>query len=377
MLDTTVYRADPRREKAAFKSLALLAGAGILKLYIPDVVRREFISQQNDQNSKPLNELGSSLSSLGRRPLPKAVADFLDDLKTRLEAMTPELEAFVEQEFDNWVKITSAEILPIQDSHGERVIEAYFGGHAPFRQAKWKDDLPDAYIWQTIIDLSRSHAELYVVSADKGMLAGCSGRKGVHGFSSLEEFVESKPFQTVLQTHFATSALEEFLAMLYENSGLATSLIEGLIVEVLVGETVQSDEIPDDNGEGRILEVDSPTDVKLEIDQAIDHGEGLIVIPLSLRTEALLNYAIFRGDYHLLSIDKIKKIDLSDRNRHYFDADEYYQLEVEGTVSVEALTLSMEPSKSSEEVARQFMSNIELKIDSIESLTVVDEYEEI
>lgn len=44
LLDTSIYRSDPPRRRAAFQTLAALCEAGDITLHVASIVKREFVS---------------------------------------------------------------------------------------------------------------------------------------------------------------------------------------------------------------------------------------------------------------------------------------------------------------------------------------------
>lgn len=374
VLDTTVYRADPKREKAAFRALSRLASAQEVTIHIPEVVRREFISQQKEQYSQHLQILLREMRTLARCSLPDSLRDFLDATTDRVKSAGSQLETFSEQEFGDWVKNVSAVVHPIADSHGERVVDAYFEGTPPFRRPKNRDDFPDGFIWQMILDLTRSYDPLYVISSDQGMLDACKDADRVEAFGGLGGFVSSTPFQEALQRHFASTNLVALLALVPNHVSFVPSAIENELVDALAGQTVQSCQILDDNHEATISMVGSPEDVVLDVNGAVDHGEGLFVVPVSLRVECLLDYAIFKGDFYAIPDEMSSQIGISELNDHYYGAEEYFELQVEGLLSFEVDAVALKSSDLGEDDLTDILQNANVSVDSITTVEVADDY---
>lgn len=69
VLDTNIYRDNPRRDNLHFKALEKLSKAGVIRLHIPYVVMREFQTQQREIYSKDLAKTTSGLHSLSKKQL--------------------------------------------------------------------------------------------------------------------------------------------------------------------------------------------------------------------------------------------------------------------------------------------------------------------
>jgi hypothetical protein len=110
-IDTTVLRADPRREKGAFVVVARLAKQSVLRLHLSEVTRREFLSQQDAICAKIVRELRQLVRQPISNPLSASVSSLLNSLP----------ESFVETGFDAWLKDIGAEIHDVGDGHGKLV----------------------------------------------------------------------------------------------------------------------------------------------------------------------------------------------------------------------------------------------------------------
>jgi len=370
--DTTVYRADPKRGKAAFRALTRLAAGRHLTLHIPEIVRREFISQQQEQYSKHIKTLSALMHHLNRLLLPGLVDDFVQATTDRLTSMDSVLQTFCEEEFNDWASKVSAELHPIQESHGAKIVEAYFTGMPPFREAKRREDFPDAFLWQVICDLAEVYESLHIVSADKGIIDAARSLDGVISFESLEDFVASELVQDLLKQHFASTNFEALVASLPKHLTLVSSAIENELVNHLAGRTVVSEQIPEDNSEAVISMVGGPTNLDLDIDAVVDHGDGLLVMPVSLWTECLLDYAIFKADYYTLPDEQLKDIGISELNDHYFEAEENYILHVEVSLSIEVDAEALKSSDLSEDGLLEVLEQAAISIDSIGDIEVAE-----
>lgn len=63
VLDTSVYRANPRRNSPPFRALTRLAHAGKVQIHLPDLVKREFLSQQYERVAAELKDLHDHAAS--------------------------------------------------------------------------------------------------------------------------------------------------------------------------------------------------------------------------------------------------------------------------------------------------------------------------
>src|SRR5438477_11113742 len=104
LADSTVYRADPRREKAAFKALARLAQGKHVTLHIPEIVRREFLSQEEKFLQDNAKAIEDALHNLSKRPMDAKGVEHLKKAASASVDLAKKLEPAASKEFDAWAK---------------------------------------------------------------------------------------------------------------------------------------------------------------------------------------------------------------------------------------------------------------------------------
>ena len=66
VIDTSVYRTDPKRSRAGFHAITRLAVARQIRIHLPYYVRQEVLTQQAERLSKEFNKAIKSLESVKR-----------------------------------------------------------------------------------------------------------------------------------------------------------------------------------------------------------------------------------------------------------------------------------------------------------------------
>ena len=358
--DSTVYRADPRREKAAFKALARLAESEHVTLHIPEIVRREFLSQEEELHEKSAKAILDAVHSLGRRPLDAAVAAEVKKIGDDNSGLVAKLKAAAAKEFSDWGRSISAVEHPLDPSHGGKMLDSYFGGTAPFKQKKNRNDIPDAFVWQSIQDLARVHRPLYVVSGDGGISRPLEGNADFVVFASLEDLIASAPIQALLQQHNVSANLLAMLALLPGQLDFIASEIESDLVDELAGKTVG-----DDDSEPTISMVEKPEDIEVDLAEAVDHGGGLAVVPFKAKVECLVEFGIDKSDYYVMSEDQSEGISVSDLNDHRFLAEKYKTVCVEGSLSIQVDPDDLRAERVDGPALLNALKTGEISIDSI------------
>lgn len=372
-IDTTTLRNDPARKKAAFRSLRRLAEAGELKLHIPYIVVGEFISQQIEQYVAGLSEIATKAARFSRKHLPPGTREIFVGIDRELNGLKEELGIFARTDFRQWVAEIGAEIHPVAEFHGQKVVDAYFSGAVPFREKKRRDDIPDAFIWQVVLDLVQQFGQLFVISNDGAVQTACEAHPNITVFGTLEEFVASDICQAPLRKSRAKSNFERLISIAPEIVHLIESIIESETAAALDGKTINSQQIPDDNNEATIVSSGDATGIEVLISDAEYFGDGLLVVPVTFLVECLVNYAIFKSDFYILPDDKAEQISVDELNDHYYDAVEDYTLSVMGFVAVDIGPVVLESEDVSDEQLLELVEEMEISLDSVEEIEVPSE----
>ena len=142
------------------------------------------------------------------------------------------------------------------------------------------------------------------------------------------------------------------------------------IVGLLIDKKITSPEIYDDNNEASIISIGEPYNISLEAELTGDIKDILFVINFNLIVECELSYYILKADYYTLDEKKFEQISIDDWNDHYFSAEETYQLEVEGKISVRGDSTPLESSLLSDNALLEFLEETDVIIDSITSIKI-------
>ena len=108
-----------------------------------------------------------------------------------------QINGLLKKAVSNWEefkKSTNATVLPIESSHGSLVMSSYFSGDIPFKKIKNRSDIPDGFIYYSIIDLLEHNDKVLFISSDKSLVKRISGDQVVC-FESLSELFLSKKYR--------------------------------------------------------------------------------------------------------------------------------------------------------------------------------------
>lgn len=369
ILDTSIYRNDPKREKAAFRALTRLCEGKKVTLHVPEYVKREFLSQQQAAVEDEIRAITKAAKSIARRSRDEKLIAYANEVVAAADKMMPKIGVRTTEEFTRWAKKCKTVAKSIKPDHAMRVTEDYFAGSAPFTSVKNRNDIPDSFIWQTVRDLAQEKKQVYFVANDGALFKAAGSLESVGAYRSLDAFIESPECQKAindLTTETVARNITRAKRIIPENEASLREMIEQDIVDALAHETVKDRSIPDDNNEGMITMVGSPEELTFDFDNIEYYGGSEIRIPFTAAVDCELNYAIYKADYYVLDDEKTERISIGERNKHYFDADEEYPIDVVGVLSVELETAKLQNEKTTDEDIEEVILSGDHKVEITE-----------
>lgn len=369
VLDTNIFRKNPSRSDLAFTALERLGKAGICQLHLPYVVEREFQTRQISLYQKELSASLAGLDSVIRKGLPTAELATVTELRDALNASETTVLSAVEAALPLWADSINAMRHPLTQSAAQAAMEAYFHGHPPLTTPKTRDDIPDAFIFQTIKDIAALDPTLIVVAEDGKIATAAEAIPGVVVHRSLLKMIESASIQSELleldvmenMAHTAT-LLRDYESIYKEFS----SQIEREGGEKLLSKTIHSHQIPDDNHEATIFSYGEAEDIQVDFTRFSYFGSGQFGLPFEFRMIVSVIYCIFKSDFYCL--DEKKMPSISDHNDHYYKAEDERSVQVTGT-----LRISFPPETIKTLTLETVDENITIEINLIEGIEVEEE----
>jgi hypothetical protein len=99
LIDTSIYRKDPRRQKIELQTIARMADAGIITLHIPHVVLHEFATWLQAEYTNHLRDIKKALKSIEGLPLSDSNRVEVRRMNNQIEGLTKSLEGHAERDF--------------------------------------------------------------------------------------------------------------------------------------------------------------------------------------------------------------------------------------------------------------------------------------
>ena len=337
LLDSCIYRADRKRSKSGFRALVRLARAGYVQLHVPAYVKGEVITQQQHDVAADINSLKSAADAILRTTDEIHLQQHAKSVEATVEAMKASSADWLATEFDKWLSNVDAIVHPVKPHHAKLVTDAYFEGKVPFRAPKHRPDIPDAFIWQVALDLAKEHGKIVVISTDGRLRETAAKHDAMTVYKTLEEFIEIPHCQELLRdlvSDIITDNLDHLKRSLPRLTKAMKKPVEQALAKALVGHVVKHDAIPDDNHEAFILDVEELNDLTFDTDDIDYYGAADFGINFTATLDCRVNYSIFKGDYYSLDDEIMSDISVDERNDHYFDAEQTFNISVQAAAGI-------------------------------------------
>jgi hypothetical protein len=265
VLDTNMLPRSRWKSKT-LERLIEIAKAGIVELHASDVTTREWQTQREEELVVAGNKVQSLVKDLRNNPLVDgASADAIAQIESALDAFKGTFPLWNYPSWERWqtpdcysyasdrlVRLVPLQILALDPSGADAVMNAYFRGSLPFKKIKSREDIPDAFILQAVDGLAEKLGrKVYFLSKDENQCKSAERYRGI-AFASIKELfaapevrsrlAESDTHQKVLgnvslvanlQRRIAAAVSFKLKGMNFSEAGLPSCATVAQVKEVL------------------------------------------------------------------------------------------------------------------------------------------------
>lgn len=190
LLDTNILMQEGLSSRN-MRILRRLVNASHVEIFIPEIVKKEFLSRRVSEAKQSLEKAKDSLSLVDKNILKDS--DVHKKIKIA-QAHIREAEVLIEESINNdfslWKRDLSASILPFRTECMTDVINEYFAGASVYRKPKSREDIPDAIINKSIDALISEKQEITVAIKDGVFKNYLSRNENITIVDSLKEFLD-------------------------------------------------------------------------------------------------------------------------------------------------------------------------------------------
>ena len=298
VLDTEVLKRDPKRIKGPFLALSKLANKEQVRIHISEISVREFLSDQQNKLNTVFDKGLSSINSLHKYPIPGEFQKSLAELTQTFEQSKIDTFKEITRGFNKWCESSKVKIDSVKQEHTAQMLDAYFTGSPPFKKLKSREDIPDAFIWETVSELCKSYSKVCFISGDNNLREACAKHYSqLKTFKDIKTFLEKEGYFSDLRL----GILEKQLSIVFDHiisSVFIDSKLDDLVENELIGRNYYV--LYPLQGTTQISSIKKP--IKAMLGKSGNYyGDGLLSIPFSARTVCKFKYIVNKN-----SLDDIK-----------------------------------------------------------------------
>jgi hypothetical protein len=313
VLDTNILHQESL-SSGRMKILSQLTANDLVTVYIPEIVKREFITKRISEISEAIGNIQSNLKTVLRKV--DSESTFKDSTKA-LEAHTTTLmesvQESVEGEFDGWIKLLNAKIVSFEPVKIHEVLDDYFIGRGAFKSQKHREDFPDSIIHHSICNLVSEVGEIYVILTDGAFKRGIKGQKEIIAMNSLNDLFKLKE----IEQHLASTKLQEY----FEGDLFSESLCgylrnqKEIIEHIYIEDGIENTNLLGIRPYATELNFPSPENItELMIVNFYPISETEFTAEISFKTSASLHFVSDYGNYREIAMNASRIIDMDSMN---------------------------------------------------------------
>ncbi|GEN68063.1 PIN domain-containing protein [Chryseobacterium rhizosphaerae] len=296
LIDSTSYKQDKSLSKSDFSLLKDLGKKRIIELNIPWIVYKECITSSIQESQLDFNQAINKLLGLDKKGIHSSQYNEIRKNINKLNNLKIDFEDSTIKLWEEFINESNAILHSFNPNHSIAVFESYFTGSEPFKSLKNRDDIPDAFIYMIIKEIS-SKNKIILISNDNNIVSTCENDSNIVIFKTLKEFYTSKEFEPLQKKYnnlLTSEKYEEAINFVLENH----KNIEDAALDF--GNSLSNVEFEDpklksENNEGTIIGF-SVEKVRLKNEEA-QQIANQIFIPIEIHGYALIDYFIFKADY--------------------------------------------------------------------------------
>jgi len=335
ILDSNIYWSDRNFRKKDFLLLKGLINHNLIQLHIPSVVKEECLTTNSIEISEDFSKIKSIIKKLKDKGLHKNEIDRLGFFLEQIEEFVEDVNESANSNWEEFIRNSNSIVHEIKKEHGVKVITDYFSGEAPFKHRKNREDFPDAFIYQSIIDINESYNNLIFVSRDKNLRMHVEKNIKLYSFSSFYDFYKSKVCEPYKEEYEDILSIRDESLELKESKDELIRNFERYLYDDFYHISFQDldDTYDNDQSETEIQGVEKVNSIEL-VEEDIEFIEDRIHLAFNVELDALVEYYIYKNEYISLPEERTREIGVTDWNRHVFLAEESMTLDMKINCSI-------------------------------------------
>ena len=331
VLDTNIFYRDPYLKNTDMQKLISLARKGIVKLYVSEVVWNEFKSQRLEEYKKSFTDYEKKLETIKNKTICLTEKNELEQSIKRFNESKEILLKSIDTRLKDFINKTNLQIMKNQNGDLDKMWDLYFKGELPFKNIKSRTDIPDCFIYLSILQIQDPH-----VICDDNKLKSAFEKQNIKTYNSIEDFL-NKCSTNIQQALNIRNKIEmnNIQSYLLTNSQNIIQIMTPILERELDSAVIHDKSIMDDNNEGTIEGIPNIENIVIDNSSLENDGGDFFSFNFSCSFENLVEYYIFKADFWSLGEEENINISIQDWNDHYYLAEEEMNIKCTGTVSIQ------------------------------------------
>jgi hypothetical protein len=336
-IDTSIYTADAKRRRPAFRALTRLLKSDLASLAVPFFVKREFVTKQQTIIGDAIKAIASAAGTILDNTNNAEMRAYATQVHDHAKQLHASFSPLIESEFDDWITEVNAEEYPISLEQAEAVVDDYFSGAAPFKSLKHRNDIPDSFIWRALMDVVRDSGQVHFVTNDGALFSAAEAIPQITPYRSLDEFLQTKECQAAIRSLWSKTLeenIERAQTHLAAHEGDFVERITDLLPGEMVAKHIYDELLPTHDHEATIYNLNHINSINISFDDGTYSGATSIGLFFTLNVYCTLEYAVEKIEYHMLPQDDKKHLKVEDRNEYYYGIEDHRTLDARGVLTL-------------------------------------------
>jgi hypothetical protein len=179
--------------------LARLAAAGMVDIYVADLVLREHDSKRVSEISSKLQSINQGLQDISKHFSKLGIESVeIKRIESLVKIVEEELQEKISRSTVEWMNSCKVTRISFPAELYSKIWDDYFCGVGAFKKPKNRDDIPDAVIGLSITDFASKTEGMAIICKDTQLKCHLSDTSNLELYDDLAEFVASPAVQKSL-----------------------------------------------------------------------------------------------------------------------------------------------------------------------------------
>ncbi|MBB2148927.1 PIN domain-containing protein [Pedobacter gandavensis] len=196
VLDSNQFRKDITFSKTELVYIKKLGSENLVQLHIPWMIYKESTSNSIKLLNDDIKIIVEKLKGFKRKGMHELNSKEFVNIADQINEKLPDVTPSVERLWSEYIKESKAILYENNPKYFKPVFDNYFTGGKPFQTLKNRADIPDAFIYQNIMEISAKNV-VYFISEDIKFTKQFSDLSNVVVFKEISGLFESECFKGV------------------------------------------------------------------------------------------------------------------------------------------------------------------------------------